>query len=128
MPFPLNLVAIAAGVAAVLAALAMAGAFAMGGVVGGNSPTGDKLFARVNSGEMILNKQQQARLFKLLNGGMLSAGLRPVMPAPQAVSLNVSGLQNQLQPIEIRVSGSLKGRGRDLVATIEEEQSHNRRS
>lgn len=68
MPFPLNLVAIAAGVAAVVAALAMVSGFATGGVVGGTSTSGDKKFARVNSGEMILNKFQQARLFGMVNG------------------------------------------------------------
>ena len=69
MPFPLNIVAIAAGVAAVVAALAsISGAFANGGIVGGSSPSGDKLLARVNSGEMILNGAQQSRLFRFING------------------------------------------------------------
>ena len=67
MPFPLNLVAIAAGVAAVIAALAAISGFATGGVVGGTSTSGDKKFVRVNSGEMILNKFQQAKLFKMIN-------------------------------------------------------------
>lgn len=40
--------------------------FAEGGIVGGNSFTGDRILARVNSGEMILNRNQQAALF---NGG-----------------------------------------------------------
>lgn len=43
--------------------------FADGGVVGGSSFTGDRVPAMVNSGEMILNKTQQARLFKIANGG-----------------------------------------------------------
>ena len=69
MPFPYNIVAIAAGVAAVVAALAsISGAFANGGIVGGSSPSGDKLLARVNSGEMILNGAQQSRLFNFING------------------------------------------------------------
>jgi hypothetical protein len=45
---------------------AFAGSFAEGGIVGGSSYTGDRLWARVNSGEMILNQQQQA---SLLNQG-----------------------------------------------------------
>ena len=70
LPFPINLVAIAAGVAAVLAALAsISGAFADGGIVGGASPSGDHLLARVNSGEMILNGRQQKNLFNLLDRG-----------------------------------------------------------
>lgn len=42
--------------------------FETGGIVGGNSLTGDKILARVNSGEMILNKKQQNTLFNQLNG------------------------------------------------------------
>lgn len=50
-------------------------AYAQGGVVGGNSYWGDNLYARVNSGEMILNNRQQRRLFDLLDtGAMPNAG------------------------------------------------------
>ena len=44
-----------------------AGAFEQGGIVSGTSYTGDKLTARVNSREMILTQQQQARLFDIAN-------------------------------------------------------------
>lgn len=67
MPFPMNIVAIATGVAAVVAALATIGSFASGGIVGGASKTGDRLLARVNSGEMILNASQQRNLFRVIN-------------------------------------------------------------
>ena len=43
--------------------------FANGGIVGGSSFTGDRVVANVNSGEMILNRQQQANLFRMANGG-----------------------------------------------------------
>lgn len=43
--------------------------FASGGIVGGNSFTGDRVVAGVNSGEMILNRTQQANLFRMANGG-----------------------------------------------------------
>lgn len=69
MPFPYNLLAIAAGVAAVVAALANMQKFATGGIVGGTSFFGDQTLARVNSGEMILNRAQQANLFKMVNQG-----------------------------------------------------------
>ena len=69
MPFPLNIVAIAAGIAAVIAGIAMIGSFADGGVIGGNSFHGDSMFAKVNAGEMILNNKQQGNLFRLLDGG-----------------------------------------------------------
>lgn len=69
LPFPLNIVAIAAGLAAVIAVIAMIGSFADGGIIGGNSFHGDNMFARVNAGEMILNNKQQGNLFRLLDGG-----------------------------------------------------------
>lgn len=71
--FPANLVAMATTIAAVLANIATAtqtiksAKFATGGIVGGSSYVGDKVTARVNSGEMILNKEQQARLFEIAN-------------------------------------------------------------
>ena len=55
LPFPANLAAIAAGIAAVVAAFAMIGSFADGGIIGGNTTLGDMNIARVNKGEMILN-------------------------------------------------------------------------
>ena len=74
MPFPLNLIAIAAGIAAVVGALATMSKFAKGGIVGGNSAHGDHNLARVNSGEMILNKAQQGTLFKAISSGSLGGG------------------------------------------------------
>lgn len=68
LAFPYNLIAIAAGVAAVLAALSMIGSFAEGGIVGGNTTVGDHNLARVNAGEMILNQREQTRLWRVLNG------------------------------------------------------------
>lgn len=41
--------------------------YAVGGIVGGNSFSGDKVIAHVNSGEMILNREQQTNLFKMAN-------------------------------------------------------------
>ena len=54
---------------AMIAAIKSAGAFAQGGIVGGTSYSGDKQYIRVNSGEMILNGKQQARLFSMINSG-----------------------------------------------------------
>lgn len=45
------------------------GGFENGGIVPGSSFTGDRVTARVNSGEMILNKQQQTSLFQQINSG-----------------------------------------------------------
>ncbi len=59
----------------VLAALkaSVVGLFAGGGIVGGSSWHGDRLYARVNSGEMILNQKQQSNLFRMLDGGHSAA-------------------------------------------------------
>lgn len=46
--------------------------FENGGVVGGSSYHGDKILARVNSGELILNRQQQSTLFGLMNQNSIS--------------------------------------------------------
>ena len=62
------IIAIAAVISAISAALAMAGKFAQGGIVKGPTSIGDYNLIRVNSGEMVLNKTQQAKLFRILNG------------------------------------------------------------
>jgi len=48
--------------------------YAEGGIIGGNSYTGDRVLARVNSGEMILNPSQQANLFNMINMGSVGGG------------------------------------------------------
>lgn len=48
-------------------AFAQTPAFATGGIVGGNSFYGDRILARVNSGELILNGEQQRRLSGMLD-------------------------------------------------------------
>lgn len=60
---------IATAVGGVLAAFAAIPKFATGGIVGGQSMYGDKILARVNSGELILNNnQQKSVLGAMLNG------------------------------------------------------------
>ncbi len=70
-PPPFNFIAaglVGAAVAAQAAKVAGVG-FENGGIVGGNSFTGDNVPVRVNSGEMILNKEQQGQLFQMANNG-----------------------------------------------------------
>ena len=47
----------------------LVGSFSGGGIVGGTSYTGDRLVARVDSGEMIFNSAQQRKLWNLVNNG-----------------------------------------------------------
>lgn len=65
LPPPLNIVAMTSVVSTIMGIFASMPKFANGGIVGGNSYFGDKLLARVNSGEMILNKGQQAKLYRM---------------------------------------------------------------
>lgn len=66
--------AIAIGAGIMAAVLAFTDGFATGGVVPGNSFNGDNVLARVNSGEMILNRAQQARLFDIADGNAEPVG------------------------------------------------------
>lgn len=72
LPFPANLAAIASIVATIAGVFASLPKFESGGIVGGSSFTGDKLLARVNSGEMILNKKQQQNLYDSMNDSVIS--------------------------------------------------------
>ena len=57
-----------AGLAAVATTISTLKGFAEGGIIEGASHSGDKVLARVNAGEMVLNKRQQSNLFNLLDG------------------------------------------------------------
>ena len=92
--------AIATLLALVFGALSSAKGYATGGIIGGNSTHGDKILARVNSGEMVLNQSQQANLFRMLNGDGLV------------------GTQNNVE---------FKIRGTDLIGVIDNySKKHNR--
>lgn len=64
-PFPTSLAAVATVMSTVASIFSSLPQFAEGGIVGGSSFFGDKLLARVNSGEMILNRDQQRTLYSL---------------------------------------------------------------
>lgn len=72
------LAASAAGLAQMMAMISqiksVTGGYASGGIIGGTSYSGDKLLARVNSGEMVLNKRQQSNLFNAINSGNIGGG------------------------------------------------------
>lgn len=91
LPFPANILAIGGAIAAVMAAFATIPRFEKGGIVGGGPAQGDKILARLNAGELILNQAQQGTLYGLLNN-------RPAG--------------------NVHVTGEFKVRGRDLEAVI----------
>ena len=82
LPFPANLAAMASTLAAIAAQFSTVTslinqgkqAFAGGGIVAGSSYTGDKVNASLNSGEMVLTQELQARLFEMANSGNASGG------------------------------------------------------
>lgn len=109
VPFPANIAAMATTIATITGLIvstdtsfmqakqllsgADAGAFEQGGVVGGTSYTGDKLTARVNSNEVILNPKQASNvLYQMANspigGGFdyeAMAAAMSAQPAPVVV-------------------------------------------
>ena len=74
IPFPYNLIAIAAagaaitGIIASIVSQAKSQKFAQGGIVGGNDYH-DGIHANLSTGEMVLNKNQQARLWNMIMSG-----------------------------------------------------------
>ena len=95
------LVAVPAAISAILAAFAMIPKFAKGGIVGGNSTQGDKVLARLNSGEGVLTPE----------------GLESLHDAA-----------NPRNTRKVEVTGVLKGRGRDLMAVIDTETKYKTRT
>lgn len=63
----LAIAAAASVLGALMAAMSKAKGFASGGIVPGSSFSGDKQFARVNSGEIIINSEQQKKLWDFIN-------------------------------------------------------------
>lgn len=91
--------------------------FAEGGIVGGSSFSGDKLTAKVNSGEMILNANQQAKLFSLVASGPIG-GLdalikakdivgQPQFISPSAPTPAINSMP-QTTSVNVNVNGTLK--------------------
>lgn len=86
---------------------------AEGGIVGGNSYNGDKIITGLNSGEMVLNKTQQANLFGLLNQQpKISAkpvGEKEYIYVPnRSETSNVNGNTITVKDFNINLSGTLK--------------------
>ena len=91
MPFPANLISVATIVSSLFSIFSGLPKFENGGivgsVVGGNSFHGDKILARLNSGELVLNKNQQTRLYNTLQQGQSTSSA----PMGGAVQFKISG-------------------------------------
>jgi hypothetical protein len=80
-----------------------------GGIVPGNSTTGDRLKANVNSKEMILNPQQQANLFALANNGGAGNGKAINMDMSTTINGNVdSNTLDKLNERDVRNQEAMK--------------------
>lgn len=123
------------GTAQMISLIATVSKFATGGIVGGTQKSGDNVLVRVNSGEMILNAAQQARLFAIADGtaaygasAQIAANFAQGVALP-SVSVQTDRLQgiladgggNQPKTVEWRL------RGRDIVASIANETRSNRK-
>ena len=127
-PFPMNIAngalvsaAGAAQIAAIIASKPQPPAFATGGIVGGNSYSGDNVIARVNSGEMILNTAQQQSLWRNISQG--TAGGQPNIVINNSASNLVTAKpqisRGQIElMIDARVNDSLKNGRYDSSLTM----------
>lgn len=102
--------------------------FATGGIVGGNSTSGDKIPIRVNSGEMILNKAQQARLFALANGSQNIQGISRNVNRQQDIKANPTVMTQISMPEQTQQSVRFKIDGRTLVGVLANETRVSSRS
>lgn len=119
--WPAMIPIIIGGIATVIASIAAAksamSGYAEGGIIPGTSYSGDKVQARVNSGEMVLTTQQQKQLFEIANGRgsqgmnyelMVSAFTNAVerMPSPtldyQEFTTFVSGVDNSNNLVKLK--------------------------
>ena len=123
------------GTAQMISLIATVSKFATGGIVGGNQKSGDNVLVRVNSGEMILNAAQQARLFAIADGtAAYGASAQIAANFAQGVALpSVSVQTDRLQGIMANGCGKQpqavewRLRGRDIVASIANETRSNRK-
>jgi len=86
---------------------------AEGGIVGGNSYNGDKIITGLNSGEMVLNKTQQANLFGLLNQqpniSAKPVGEKEYIYTPnRSETSNVNGNTVTVKDFNINLNGTIK--------------------
>lgn len=103
IPFPFSLAAIGVAIAAVIAAFGALPKFAKGGVVGGNSKHGDKVLARLNSGEGVLTEQGMANL-----DALASASTQP--------------------PVNVHITGEFTASGRALKLVLDRQTRHEQRT
>lgn len=104
VPYPANIAAILSIVATVASVFASLPKFASGGIVSGGSTHGDRVMARLNGGEMVLNGHQQSNLFRAIENGDFGSG---TVEAP-TINFRLKGSD---------IYGSLKNFGKGQLKT-----------
>lgn len=104
--------AIATGLANV-AKITSVGSFQNGGFIGGNSYSGDRLTANVNSGEAVLNSRQQRNFMELANNGV--AGNNASIDLLDEIRNLRSAIM--AQPVVVAVSG------REIARVVRDERA-----
>lgn len=102
------------GTATMTSLISTISGFTTGGIVGGNKERGDKLVVGVNSGEMILNKSQQKRLFDMANGSIGTANVNNNRQITRP-SLNLSSAMPSAKSNQI----TLKVKGNSLYGVLQ---------
>lgn len=102
--------------------------FATGGIVGGTSTSGDKIPVRVNSGEMILNRQQQARLFSIADGKQRLQNISLPQPQRQEINVNPAAMMQLSASTQTGQKVELSVKGRRLVGVLANETRISSRS
>lgn len=107
LPFPANIIAIGAAISAAAALFAAIPKFAGGGIITGGPSSGDKILARVNAGEMILNQGQQSRLWQAIQSGRLMAGAKQ--------SNSISSVRIKGRDMILLINNELKSQGKKPI-------------
>lgn len=108
LPFPANIIAIGGAIAAAAALFAAIPKFAGGGIVTGGPSSGDKVLARVNAGEMILNQGQQSKLWQAIQAGRLIAGT--------SSSNSISSIKVRGRDMLLVINNELKSQGKKPIS------------
>ena len=105
--------------ATMIANITSTGYYARGGIVGGTSYTGDKVPAMVNSGEMILNKAQQATLFKIANdGARTTAGKVEVNVYNNAPNIDVETREENDGSISVIIAKAVEATRQTIIGEL----------
>lgn len=118
------------GTAQLISMVATISQFATGGIVGGGSKTGDKVLARVNSGEMILNFGQQKRLWDIINGATPNVGVNNAASVYRNPVGNISNISSLAGAAETHIHVDVAGgwTGKDFTIGLKNAQKILRKS